>query len=196
MSTDRPLCGAPKRQGVGTCTQPAGWGTNHSGAGPCKLHGGSLPTVAASSKRELIEYSVRGELRQRGWEPVTDPLAAYADLTGEVWAFKEVCRERIAGLSSWTHHNDIGSEDTKAEIVVYERALDRAAKSLVDMLKLGLTREALTQARQAPDRRMAERFSSILDAVLAGLELTPEQRGMVPGLLAAAVSTTNERNQP
>lgn len=44
--TDRrrlPLCGAKKRTGEGTCTRPAGWGTDHVGTGRCKLHGGCTP---------------------------------------------------------------------------------------------------------------------------------------------------------
>jgi hypothetical protein len=40
---DGPLCGSPKKQGPGTCTQKAGWGTDHEGQGKCKLHGGKTP---------------------------------------------------------------------------------------------------------------------------------------------------------
>jgi hypothetical protein len=40
--TTGPLCNQPKRQGSGElCTRPAGWGTQHVGTGPCKLHGGN-----------------------------------------------------------------------------------------------------------------------------------------------------------
>lgn len=39
---DGPKCGAKKRGG-GTCTQVAGWGTDHPGQGRCKLHGGKTP---------------------------------------------------------------------------------------------------------------------------------------------------------
>ncbi len=55
-------CGAKKRQGSGKCTQPAGWGTDHTGEGKCKLHGGgSKPkhgrysTVKHGRIRELYE---------------------------------------------------------------------------------------------------------------------------------------------
>lgn len=36
-------CGKKKKQSEGTCTRPAGWGTDHTGQGPCKLHGGLTP---------------------------------------------------------------------------------------------------------------------------------------------------------
>ena len=55
------LCGGAKRQGTGTCTQRAGWGTEHFGEGRCKLHGGNAPikhgrysTVTRERVRELI----------------------------------------------------------------------------------------------------------------------------------------------
>lgn len=37
-------CGAKNRSGQ-PCKLPAGWGTNHTGAGRCKLHGGLSPGV-------------------------------------------------------------------------------------------------------------------------------------------------------
>lgn len=36
------VCGATKRDGSGEkCQLPAGWGTDHTGEGKCKLHGGA-----------------------------------------------------------------------------------------------------------------------------------------------------------
>lgn len=40
MSPPRNICGARNRQGL-TCRKGAGWGTDHPGAGRCKLHGGN-----------------------------------------------------------------------------------------------------------------------------------------------------------
>ncbi len=45
-------CGGKKRQGEGTCTQAAGWGTDHPGFGRCKLHGGKTPTHKISAREE------------------------------------------------------------------------------------------------------------------------------------------------
>ncbi len=36
-------CNARKTDGTGYCAQPAGWGTDHTGVGRCKYHGGSTP---------------------------------------------------------------------------------------------------------------------------------------------------------
>ena len=128
-----------------------------------------------------------GEIAKRGWEPVTDPLGAFADLVGEVWAFKELCREKLAELRTWGYEDLKGGQDIRPVVAVYERSLDRAGKQLVDMLKIGLTAEALGAARERPSRDQAEVFSRVLDHLVAGLDLTAEQRDRVPAALADAL---------
>lgn len=51
--TGRLLCGARRKQGEGTCTRPAGWGTPHVGIGRCKLHGGCSPNHIEHAKAQL-----------------------------------------------------------------------------------------------------------------------------------------------
>lgn len=59
-------CGAKKKTGDGTCTQAAGWGTDHAGHGPCKLHGGSTRshTVAARTERARRAVATYGLPRE------------------------------------------------------------------------------------------------------------------------------------
>src|SRR5438874_535830 len=52
-------CGGRKRQGDGTCARPAGWGTNHPGAGRCKLHGGCAPSGRSAGQQVLAEQAVK-----------------------------------------------------------------------------------------------------------------------------------------
>ncbi len=53
-----PKCGAKKTNksssGAGECRMAAGWGTNHPGEGPCKLHGGSTPNTILSVDQARI----------------------------------------------------------------------------------------------------------------------------------------------
>lgn len=65
-------CGAPKRQGEGTCTRPAGWGTPHAGVGRCKLHGGSTPSHIAAAKTALA----RADVKRLGLPRTVEPQAA------------------------------------------------------------------------------------------------------------------------
>lgn len=55
---DKPLCGAQKRQGEGTCARPAGWGTDHVGVGFCKLHGGATRNHKTAAKLEKARQAV------------------------------------------------------------------------------------------------------------------------------------------
>lgn len=44
-------CGKKNRAG-GPCAKPAGWGTDHPGVGPCKLHGGATPLKRGGVSKE------------------------------------------------------------------------------------------------------------------------------------------------
>ncbi len=57
-AADPRYCGGKKRQGEGTCTRPAGWGTDHVGVGRCKLHGGGTPSHAKAAQRVIGERLV------------------------------------------------------------------------------------------------------------------------------------------
>ena len=60
MSGD--TCGAKTRHGS-QCQRPAGWGTNHAGAGNCKLHGGKSPNGELHGNLQLArrEAAVMGQ---------------------------------------------------------------------------------------------------------------------------------------
>lgn len=50
-------CEAKTRSG-GKCKRPAGWGTDHVGAGRCKLHGGATPNGKKAAQREQATEAV------------------------------------------------------------------------------------------------------------------------------------------
>lgn len=52
---DKQLCGAqrPNQPKGVTCTQRAGWGTDHPGIGKCKRHGGATHTHIAAAEEQL-----------------------------------------------------------------------------------------------------------------------------------------------
>ena len=176
---DHPLCGGRLRRGEGTCRQPAGWGTDHVGVGYCKLHGGATRTHSVWAKRRLVEQEAR-ELMEKyapAAAPVEDPLNELLAVAGEIRAFKDFLGERVAEMRAeeWRFGDAKGTEQLRAEIALYERALDRTARVLGDLARLGI------EERQV---RLAERQGSLLVTVLNRifdrLELTPAQRALIP----------------
>jgi hypothetical protein len=147
----------------------------------CATHGGSAFQVRNAAAVKLLQARINGELQQRGWEPVTDPITHYADLGGEALAFKDLAREQVNVLQDWAltighfQRDDDGgepefmamAEQSKAVISVYERALDRCDKILGSMLRIGLTAEALRQTRERPSREQAEALIAAMDRLLA-----------------------------
>jgi hypothetical protein len=163
---DKRLCGARKRQGVGTCRRPAGWGTDHVGAGHCKLHGGSTRDQKMSATEEMA----RRELAQIGIAPVDNPLSELAQVTAEVVAWKNVMAAKVNDLSSLRYSTE-GGEQLRSEVALWERALDRCEKFLTAMARLDID-ERLARVTE----RQAEQVSKALTAALAELGLSAEQQ--------------------
>ena len=134
-----------------------------------------------------MEAELRGQLAARGVTSVTDPAAEYARLAGEVIDFRDICREQLDKLNSWTVFNEGIGEQARALVTIYERAQERSQKTLGDMLKIGLTAEALGLARERPSREQAEALQRVLDRVFADLWLTEEQKARIPQALTGAL---------
>lgn len=75
LKPETPRCGVPRRQPnqdgdtsvIGRpCGHVAGWGTPHLGSGPCKLHGGNLPSVVKKARQVLADMNLRRELATFG----------------------------------------------------------------------------------------------------------------------------------
>src|SRR5215217_105947 len=133
-------CGAKTRDG-GSCTQWPVKGTTR-----CKMHGGLAPRVQAKVRAMQLRARINDELQALGWEPVTDPVARYADLAGETLAFKDLARVRINELESWENGGAFNTLDIHAAVKVYQWGLEQSEKILSRMASLGLTAEILREA--------------------------------------------------
>ena len=126
------------------------------GGSVCAVHGGTAPTVRAKAQERALEVQLNGELQRRGWEPVTDPVAWYMDVAGEVQAFLEVCREAVGDLHSIGYTDRIGTENVRAALTLYERALDRAQRTADQMLARGIEAKAARLADQGATALIAD----------------------------------------
>lgn len=166
---DGPRCGAHKRQGEGTCTQTAGWGTDHVGEGPCKLHGGSTRNVSKGAKLRLAEREARelfGKIAPAP-TPVDNPLAAYAELAGRVLAWLELMDSLLDDLREVGYESETAGEQTRAVVQLYERAMDRANTVLGSYARL-----RIDDRLAAITERQADMVVRALDAVIAHLGAT------------------------
>jgi len=176
------FCGARTRSG-GSCRRPAGWGTNHVGFGPCKLHGGCTPTVSRGAHRQAVEHRARAIIAAEGLEPVADPVAVMTRLAAEAVALVGAFRHMVEGLDTLRYPTKTG-EQLRAEVVLYERALDRAEKFAHDLAKLRLE-ERVVRITEAQATSLYELITVTLTAPELGL--TTDQIESARRLLAAAV---------
>ena len=175
-------CTARSRRSGERCKNPP-----VTGSTVCRMHGGTTKQAKSKAAERILTAKIRGELAKADIEPITDPAAAYADLAGEQWAFKELARQQIEVLEAWHSWSEGAGEQIKATVQVYTAALAQMQKTLADMLRIGLSAEALRAAKERPSREQAEALQRVIDGLLGGLDLSAEQRAKVPAALTEAV---------
>ena len=164
---DPSYCGARKRQGEGTCTRPAGWGTDHPGIGHCKLHGGSTTTQTTQANRRRAEDEARALLAELHVSPVEDPLQALLKIAGQVLAWQEATASLVNELEEVRYEGATGAEQLRAEVALYERAMDRAVQVLSAIARLNIE-ERLARVTE----RQADAVIDAIDAALAAVGVT------------------------
>jgi len=169
-----PFCGAKLHQRQGTCTQPAGWGTDHVGAGACKLHGGCMPNHQAGALRVLAEGQARAELARLGVEatPVLNPLEQLARLAGEAEQWKDILRAQVAALESLT----TGDGRMHGEALALERALAQCGAFCIAMARLNID-DRIVKVNQRISEAQGVMMYNVMVAVFGelGIDVTDER---------------------
>ena len=106
----------------------------------CRVHGGKARRNQAAAERRLaeadLEAQVTRQLAAQGIKPVDNPLEALAQLAGEVIALKDALADRVNALNEVRYESKAGGEQVRAEVALYERALDRCNTVLGNIAKL------------------------------------------------------------
>ncbi|MFC8201339.1 hypothetical protein ACFUTV_38980 [Streptomyces sp. NPDC057298] len=150
-----PRCSARRSNG-----QPCG---NHPMRGQlvCGKHGGRSPQAKAAAERRQLEADVRRLLVDLDVSPAGDPLAGLLKLAGQVLAWQEATAGLVNSLESTRYRAANGAEQLRAEVQLYERAMDRAASVLGLIAKLGIE-ERLARVSEA-------QAEAVIGAIEAGL---------------------------
>jgi len=184
-------CGGKKKQGEGLCTRPAGWGTDHAGAGRCKLHGGCAPAGAKAGHAELVELVDR-EARELFGKvapesaPVENPLAAYAAFAGRVMAWLDLMDKLLDDLQVVGYESEYAGVQIQAVVQLYERAMDRANTVLSSYARLRID-ERLTRIEQDKVELISKAVAeAIRDVGLDGEDAVAAKRAVARRLRSVA----------
>lgn len=167
------LCRRGKESDGGVCRNFAVDGTEPP---TCNSHGATPNSqigraAAAAVNEEQVTAHLERILMIGGEQllnppAILDPLTELLMLASEIKVFKQMLTERVSvmNIADWRFTSKSMGEQTRAEIQIYERALDRLANILIQISKLGI------EARLA---RIEERQLQMLErAMTSALEST------------------------
>lgn len=180
MQSDTPSkCKAKART---TGKQCANWPL--PGQDICRMHGGSSPQNLAAAQERIrtreIQASAAAVLAHEGVGVVEDPLAELSKLAASSQALMDALGARVNSLDELEHFDAKNSPAIKAEVQMYERAMDRTHRLLDSLVRHGYT-ERQVQIQEAEALLVA----GVLRRVIAALGLTPDQQKQAQTLLAA-----------
>jgi hypothetical protein len=116
----------------------------------CRLHGGSSPQAKRKAAERVLEDQARKALDKLDIQPVDDPLEALSQLAGQILAWKDLLAERVKELQGKYRYETEFNEAIRGEVVLFERAMDRAVQVLAVIAKLNIDeRLAAITERQA-----------------------------------------------
>lgn len=182
------ICGAWKRHEKIECQRPAGWNTDHAGWGKCSLHGGNTPTLRTSAGKWVGGEIIHRMTTAYGYGAPADVTPVDA-LLGEV--------QRGAGHVAWLGER-IGimelfepGEDGKPKVLtpsqhelidLYHKERQQLVKTAKMALDAGVN-ERRVRLAEMQGTLMLQAINTVLD----GLQLTVDQRRLVPTIVPAAL---------
>lgn len=149
----------------------------------CAWHGGKAPQVKAAAERRLLAQQITKDaeatLAHEGITAIEDPLGELGKLASASTAMMQALGARVNDLTALEHFGSEYSPTLKAEVQLYERAMDRTHRLLDSLVKHGYAERQVTIAENE-----AMLVAGVIRRVLAGLGLTTAQRDQAQVLLA------------
>lgn len=145
-----------------------------AGGSVCRMHGGSAPRVAAAAAARVVEARAEVAVRNLEGSPVGDPVAELLRVAGAIVQLEQWLRgeaEKLAKVETWSPGT---GEEVRATLRAYERALDRSARVLADINRLGLESKRVSIAAAE-----VALLAAPIEAILRRLELSAPQWELV-----------------
>lgn len=154
QDTGRPRCGAETRSAdKHPCRKYL-----EDGQVRCKHHGGASPQAKRKAAERVLESQVQHAIAGMDIEPVTNPLTALSQVAGEIIAWKDLMATHVAGLKDKLRYEGEHAEQIRGEVLLYERAMDRAVAVLAQIARLKIDERlaAITEAQVQAMGRLLE----------------------------------------
>jgi hypothetical protein len=159
--SDDDRCGARNRQG-GTCRRRPMRGQKR-----CDMHGAKAPQALVAARRRAIEAEAAQAAARHEVNADINPLRALQQLAAEVLVFKNYLRSQVAQMEELIADNRLtGTDDVRALVTLYERALDRSSRILVDIARLNIDERLMKISRAHGDH-----IAWVIEAVLTEYQL-------------------------
>lgn len=153
------------------------------GCDVCTNHGGASPLVRNKGLERLaaakLDRDVTAILAHEGVLAIEDPLGELGKLASSCKALADALGKRVNAMNELEHFDAKSSPTIKAEVQMYERALDRSHRLLDSLVKHGYS-ERQIQIQETEAMLVA----GVLRRVIAALGLTTEQQTRAQQLLA------------
>lgn len=130
------------------------------------------PTVAKAAERERLEQEARTELARLDVKPVDDPIRELQKLVGQVLAWKDAIGRMVNQLETIRYEDELGGEQLRSEVALFERAMDWCERVLGAMAWLNID-EQLVKFSEGQGRVIIQ----VMTAAFAELGLTRENTG-------------------
>ena len=185
-------CSHPKAVTTGKrCTRIVGVGQK-----VCHKHGGNAPQTKRKTLDRRNEYEARARLakkaKEKGIDRIEDAVEELEILMSEAKAFKDICRDRLNAIGDEWRYKASAGEQLRAEVALYERAIDRCNKILTDYVRLGIA-----EKRVRIQEAQAMILVGVIQSILGQLGLTREQKAIAATVVPAelrAISAAPEKD--